>query len=142
MACTRFARQFSFALSLFSRLSSIIMTFMLQVLPASDNWMWTLATDPRLLDMLEAHLVGALTSSLEQDVNGPSAVVSVGEDGLVSDEVLMLSSLTPSSSHPQGPNLVLFSTQLAVKPPGTGSTVPWHQDGERCRSVWICLVGR
>ena len=40
----------------------------------------------------------------------------------------------------QGPNLVLFSTQLAVKPPGAGSTVPWHQDGERCRSVWICLA--
>jgi ectoine hydroxylase-related dioxygenase (phytanoyl-CoA dioxygenase family) len=38
-----------------------------------------------------------------------------------------------------GPNLVLFSTQLAVKPPGSGWRVPWHQDGERCRTVWIPL---
>jgi len=38
-----------------------------------------------------------------------------------------------------GKNLVLFSTQLATKPPQSGKNVPWHQDGERCRTVWITL---
>eukprot|EP00729_Bicosta_minor_P011289 gene11289-19040_t len=66
-----------------------------QVLPGGEtNWMWQLATEPKLLDMLELHL---------------------------------------------GPDIVLFSTQLAVKPPKSGWHVPWHQDGERCRSVWIPL---
>ena len=35
------------------------------------------------------------------------------------------------------PNVVLFSTQLATKRPGEGTEVPWHQDGERCQTVWI-----
>lgn len=35
------------------------------------------------------------------------------------------------------PNVVLFSTQLATKRPGQGTEVPWHQDGERCQTVWI-----
>eukprot|EP00048_Salpingoeca_helianthica_P005888 m.92944 g.92944 ORF g.92944 m.92944 type:complete len:304 (-) comp13787_c0_seq4:20-931(-) len=38
-----------------------------------------------------------------------------------------------------GEDIVLFSSQLAVKPPGKGRIVPWHQDGERCRTVWIPL---
>eukprot|EP01134_Creolimax_fragrantissima_P000405 CFRG0405T1 len=38
-----------------------------------------------------------------------------------------------------GPNIVLYSTQLAYKPPGHGRYIPWHQDGERCRTVWIPL---
>ncbi|KNC71836.1 hypothetical protein SARC_15621, partial [Sphaeroforma arctica JP610] len=33
-----------------------------------------------------------------------------------------------------GPNLVLYSTQLAYKPPGGG-----RDDGERCRTLWIPL---
>lgn len=52
-----------------------------QVLPGGNqNWMWRLATDPKLLDMLEHHL---------------------------------------------GPDIVLFSTQLAIKPAGSGWDVPW-----------------
>lgn len=65
-----------------------------QMLPETNNWMLDLATEPRLLDMIEKHL---------------------------------------------GPNLVLFSTQLATKRPNSGCFVPWHQDGERCRTVWIPL---
>lgn len=38
-----------------------------------------------------------------------------------------------------GGDLVLYSTQLAYKPPNAGRAVPWHQDGERCRTVWIPL---
>jgi hypothetical protein len=34
-------------------------------------------------------------------------------------------------------DIVLFSTQLATKRPGQGTEVPWHQDGERCQTVWI-----
>lgn len=41
--------------------------------------------------------------------------------------------------HHLGDDIVLFSSQLAVKPPGKGRLVPWHQDGERCRTVWIPL---
>eukprot|EP00045_Choanoeca_perplexa_P000665 m.15410 g.15410 ORF g.15410 m.15410 type:complete len:298 (-) comp10458_c0_seq1:30-923(-) len=35
--------------------------------------------------------------------------------------------------------LVLFSTQITNKPPGSGKTVPWHQDGDRCCTVWLPL---
>eukprot|EP00052_Salpingoeca_macrocollata_P016191 m.129818 g.129818 ORF g.129818 m.129818 type:complete len:117 (-) comp19958_c0_seq10:41-391(-) len=38
-----------------------------------------------------------------------------------------------------GSDVVLFSTQIAVKPPHSGEYVPWHQDGERCRTCWIPL---
>ena len=42
-----------------------------------------------------------------------------------------------------GPDVVLFSTQLAFKPPacdGGGEAVPWHVDGDgRCRTVWLPL---
>eukprot|EP00050_Salpingoeca_kvevrii_P009545 m.309508 g.309508 ORF g.309508 m.309508 type:complete len:293 (-) comp23180_c0_seq1:87-965(-) len=65
-----------------------------QFLPARDNWLWALATQPAVLDLVERQL---------------------------------------------GPNLVLFSAQLAVKPPCRGHVVPWHQDGERCRTLWIPL---
>ncbi|EOD34416.1 hypothetical protein EMIHUDRAFT_252909, partial [Emiliania huxleyi CCMP1516] len=62
------------------------------------NWMWELATQPALLDMLRRHV---------------------------------------------GPDVVLFSTQLAFKPPacdGGGEAVPWHVDGDgRCRTVWLPL---
>eukprot|EP00730_Choanoeca_flexa_P015957 TRINITY_DN7447_c0_g3_i1.p1 TRINITY_DN7447_c0_g3~~TRINITY_DN7447_c0_g3_i1.p1 ORF type:complete len:288 (+),score=33.87 TRINITY_DN7447_c0_g3_i1:187-1050(+) len=35
--------------------------------------------------------------------------------------------------------IVLFSTQLTDKPPLSGEYVPWHQDGDRCCTVWIAL---
>ena len=38
-----------------------------------------------------------------------------------------------------GQNFILFSSQLATKHPNSGKLVPWHQDGERCRTVWIPL---
>eukprot|EP00039_Didymoeca_costata_P015080 m.251872 g.251872 ORF g.251872 m.251872 type:complete len:305 (+) comp16151_c1_seq12:134-1048(+) len=65
-----------------------------QMLPHEENWMWRLATEPKLLDIVESLL---------------------GED------------------------IVLFSTQLANKPPNSGTVVPWHQDGDKCLTVWIPL---
>ncbi len=32
-----------------------------QLLPPEDNWMWTLATQPRLLDLVRRHLVRSLS---------------------------------------------------------------------------------
>eukprot|EP00041_Stephanoeca_diplocostata_P009296 m.143000 g.143000 ORF g.143000 m.143000 type:complete len:302 (+) comp17682_c0_seq5:405-1310(+) len=65
-----------------------------QRLSPERNWMWRLATEPKILDIIE----------------------------------LML-----------GPDIVLFSTQIATKRPNDGKRVPLHQDGERCRTVWIPL---
>eukprot|EP00049_Salpingoeca_infusionum_P011843 m.208460 g.208460 ORF g.208460 m.208460 type:complete len:88 (+) comp15042_c0_seq9:502-765(+) len=66
-----------------------------QLLPHTNNWLWRLATQPMLLDMLSFHY---------------------------------------------GERVTLFSSQLAVKAQQGGTETPWHQDGERCRTVWIPLV--
>eukprot|EP00037_Helgoeca_nana_P036567 m.12007 g.12007 ORF g.12007 m.12007 type:complete len:367 (+) comp7603_c0_seq1:246-1346(+) len=63
--------------------------------PDEDNWLWRLASAPKLLDAVE-RILGT-------------------------------------------PDLVLFSTQLATKRPGHGTEVPWHQDGERCCTIWVPL---
>ena len=70
-----------------------------QVLPREDNWMWKLATDPRILEIVRMHY---------------------------------------------GPDFVFNSSQILVKPPTTedaagGREVPWHQDGQIIRTLWICL---
>eukprot|EP00056_Hartaetosiga_gracilis_P005641 m.87153 g.87153 ORF g.87153 m.87153 type:complete len:282 (-) comp12232_c0_seq1:123-968(-) len=39
--------------------------------------------------------------------------------------------------HQLGTPVVLFSSQIAFKPPHGGRTVPWHQDGKRSCTVWI-----
>lgn len=65
-----------------------------QMLPEDDNWMWTLATYPLIIDIVTQVL---------------------------------------------GPDVVLFSTQLATKRPRSGEIVPWHQDGERCVTLWLTL---
>eukprot|EP00049_Salpingoeca_infusionum_P011841 m.208482 g.208482 ORF g.208482 m.208482 type:complete len:258 (+) comp15042_c0_seq11:85-858(+) len=65
-----------------------------QLLPHTNNWLWRLATQPMLLDMLSFHY---------------------------------------------GERVTLFSSQLAVKAQQGGTETPWHQDGERCRTVWIPL---
>ena len=45
-----------------------------------------------------------------------------------------------------GPNIVIWSTHLFCREPGTGETVPWHQDapywnvkGNHAAGVWIAL---
>src|SRR2546425_4612509 len=44
-----------------------------------------------------------------------------------------------------GPNIVLWSTHLICKPPGTGRPIPWHQDSpywntsKLAGSVWLAL---
>ncbi|EGD74202.1 hypothetical protein PTSG_06214 [Salpingoeca rosetta] len=38
-----------------------------------------------------------------------------------------------------GDPVVLFSAQLAIKQPHSGTHVPWHQDGDNCCTVWIPL---
>lgn len=56
-----------------------------QRLPPESNWMWRLATEPKILDIME---------------------------------------------HMLGPDIVLFSTQLATKRPLDGKDVPMHQVGD------------
>eukprot|EP01126_Amoeba_proteus_P064912 TRINITY_DN9142_c0_g1_i1.p1 TRINITY_DN9142_c0_g1~~TRINITY_DN9142_c0_g1_i1.p1 ORF type:complete len:280 (+),score=61.00 TRINITY_DN9142_c0_g1_i1:219-1058(+) len=65
-----------------------------QQLPDDDNWLWDLATHPKLLSILRQHL---------------------------------------------GENIILYSSQIFVKPPEGGHLVPWHQDGTTLRTVWITL---
>ena len=44
-----------------------------------------------------------------------------------------------------GPDIVLWSTHLICKPPGSGRHIPWHQDGTywnvagRMTSIWVAL---
>ena len=65
------------------------------------KWIWELANEPKILDMIESHI---------------------------------------------GPDIVLWSTHLLCKPPGSGMVIPWHQDapywnvgGPLPPGLWVAL---
>lgn len=70
-----------------------------QILSPKRNWMWKLANEPIILNIVRQHL---------------------------------------------GQDFVFNSAQILVKPPisedrAGGRIVPWHQDGQILRTLWICL---
>lgn len=104
-----------------------------QSLPADDNWMWELATHPVVLAIMRAHLFGNTDGESRADaLDGAGAGVGAGGAGGISAGDADVAAAAGG--------IVLYSTQLSVKPPRGGHATPFHQDGGAdCRTLWICL---
>lgn len=79
-----------------------------QLLPPDNSWAWAIATQPALLNLVRSQLVSCNVKSC-----------------LIADIVLVQLRQMTCFLFYQGPEIVLFSSQLACKAPGQGMEVPW-----------------